>query len=88
MMMTITAITTNGGPHGHVQDALNLSSLRGRPCLTQARRNLQLARPIDNHAILGGCCQYMCCSKHGEHDPPGSRHPQGFAANSTAHRYR
>ena len=31
MIMMMTAMTTNGGPHGHVQDARNLSSLKGRP---------------------------------------------------------
>ena len=51
MIMMMTAMTTNGGPHGHVQDARNLSSLKGRPWRSQARRNRQLASPIETQAI-------------------------------------
>ena len=43
--------TTKAGPQGQVHPARNFISLKGRPWSTHARRNLQLARPIDSHAI-------------------------------------
>ena len=51
MIRAETARTTNAGPQGHVQDAVNFNSSLGLPCATQALRNLQLDRPIDSHAI-------------------------------------
>jgi hypothetical protein len=44
-------LTTNRGPQGQVHEARNLSSLSGLPCRTQAFLNLQLASPIESHAI-------------------------------------
>ncbi len=51
MMIAMTEMTTKYGPHGHVHPALNFISLSGRPWRTQARRNFQLERPIETHAI-------------------------------------
>lgn len=55
MMSADTVMTTKYGPQGHVQAALNFSSLSDRPCLTHACLNRMLARPIDSHAIYHEC---------------------------------
>lgn len=44
-------LTTNGGPQCQVHAARNFISLSGLPWRTHAFLNLQLANPIDNHAI-------------------------------------
>jgi hypothetical protein len=64
MIMKATAKMTNGGPQGHVQDALNLSSSKGLPWATQAERNLQLAIPMDNHAIWFDTPTKFCSHDH------------------------
>lgn len=46
--------TTKGAPHGHVQLALNFISESGLPCAFHALLNLQLAKPMDSHAIYIG----------------------------------
>lgn len=50
-MSAEVAMTTNGGPQGHVQPARNLRSESERPWRTHAVRNRQLASPIETHAI-------------------------------------
>ena len=64
MMSAEVVITTNGGPHGHVHAARNLSSLSDRPWRTQARRNRQLARPMDTQAIWFDTPTMFCNQPH------------------------
>ncbi len=45
------ALTTKGGPHGHVHCARNFISESGRPCVFHAVRKRHDAIPMDSQAI-------------------------------------